>query len=158
MSRLDPHKALRPSFLDRLVDVEMERARSFYTVEQMVAVVHRDLEDLLNTRQTHAGMPEHFRETLDSVAAYGLPDLTTLSAVTTQEREEIGRVLEAIIARFEPRLRDIHATMLDDTEPKERTIRFRIDARLALDPAPEVAFDTILELATGRYQVRPKGG
>ena len=39
----------------------------------------------------------------------------------------------------------------------ERTVRFHIDARLCLDPAPEVAFDTILELTTGHYAVRPTG-
>jgi type VI secretion system protein ImpF len=158
MSRLDPNKALRPSFFDRLIDVEMQRPQAVYNVEQMVAVVYRDLEDLLNTRQTHAGMPEHFQETHHSVAAYGLPDLTTLNAVSASDREEIGRVLETIIARFEPRLRTIRAAVIEEPESKERTHRFRVEARLALDPAPEVAFDTILELATGRYQVRPKGG
>ena len=57
----------------------------------------------------------------------------------------------------EPRLRDVRATVLSPAESRERTIRFRVDARLCLDPAPEVAFDTILELSTGRYAVTPSG-
>jgi predicted component of type VI protein secretion system len=35
------------------------------------------------------------------------------------------------------------------------TIRFRVDARLSVDPSPEVAFDTILELTSGHYSVKP---
>jgi hypothetical protein len=33
-------------------------------------------------------------------------------------------------------------------------VKFRIEGRLCLDPAPEVAFDTTLELTTGHYSVR----
>src|SRR5260370_22924865 len=38
------------------------RSRRGYGVEQMVSSVQRDLEDLLNTRQTHGGLPEEFKE------------------------------------------------------------------------------------------------
>jgi type VI secretion system protein ImpF len=121
----------------------------------MIDVVHRDLEELLNTRQAHTGLPEGLTEVQRSIYAYGLPDLTSLVAITVQQREEIGRVIEASIARFEPRLRDIRATLLNPDETKETKLRFRVDARLQVDPAPEVAFDTILELTTGHYSVKP---
>ena len=45
--------------------------------------------------------------------------------------------------------------MTDAGEGAERRVRFRIDARLCVDPAPEVAFDTVLELMTGHYSVKP---
>lgn len=39
----------------------------------------------------------------------------------------------------------------------ERALRFRIDARLRVEPAPEpVTFDTVLQLHSGEYLV--KGG
>jgi predicted component of type VI protein secretion system len=47
--------------------------------------------------------------------------------------------------------------VLEPGDGPDRTIRFRIDARLCMDPAPAVAFDTILELATGHYDVKPAG-
>jgi type VI secretion system protein ImpF len=154
---MDPHQGLMPSLLDRLIDPDSGGtiARRGYGVEQMVASVHRDLEDLLNTRQTLSDLPEAFTEVHNSVIAYGLPDLTSLNAVTPQLREEIGRVLEAIIAKFEPRLRDVRANLISQDNGLERTVKFKIDARLCLDPAPEVAFDTVLELSTGHYTVQP---
>jgi type VI secretion system protein ImpF len=159
MSRIDPQQGLTPSVLDRLIDPDAAGTawRRGYGVGQMVDAVQRDLEELLNTRESHQGLPEEYVEVRRSIAAYGLPDLTALDAVTPQQRAEIGRVLEAAIARFEPRLRDVRATLVDAGDGKARTVRFRIDAKLCLEPAPDVAFETILELTTGHYSVKPSG-
>ena len=159
MSRIDPQQALMPSILDRLIDPDAGGTawRHGYGIEQMAAAVQRDLEDLLNTRQAHAGLPEAYAELQKSIYAYGLPDLTSLNAVTPQQREEIGRLLEKVVSYFEPRLKDVRAGMLDPGDEKQRTVRFRVEARLCVDPAPEVAFDTILELTTGHYSVKPTG-
>jgi type VI secretion system protein ImpF len=159
MSRVDPNQGLTPSVLDRLIDPDSGGTawRRGYGVEQMIAVVHRDLEELLNTRQSHAGLPEAYTEVHNSIVAYGLPDLTSLKAATSEERAAIGRVIEDIITRFEPRLRDVRATLVDDGKGKERTVRFRVDARLCLDPSPDVAFDTVVELTTGHASVKPSG-
>lgn len=155
MSRVDPNQAILPSFLDRLIDPESGGTswRRGYGVEQMSNAVRRDLEDLLNTRQSHSGLPDAFKEVHQSLIAYGLPDLTSLNAITTQQRQEIGGVIEAVVARFEPRLKDIRVTMVESGDNKDRTLKFRIDARLRLDPSPEVAFDTILELMSGHTSV-----
>lgn len=150
---------LQPSILDRLIDPESAGTAILvgYDERKMLAAVRRDLEELLNTRQTQADLPESFAELHRSILAYGLPDLTSFDAVTPDDRRRIGQMIEKIIERFEPRLRDVRATVLTPGESRERTIRFRVDARLCLDPAPEVAFDTVLELSTGRYAVTPSG-
>src|SRR5205085_2465499 len=54
MARVDPKLGLMPSVLDRLVDpasagTEGQRG---YTLNQMMEAVRKDLEELLNTRQT----------------------------------------------------------------------------------------------------------
>jgi type VI secretion system protein ImpF len=157
MATNDAQERLMPSVLDRLIDPDPGARGRGYTVEQMFAAVQRDLEELLNTRQSHAGLPEEHTELLRSIYAYGLPDLTSLNAFTVQQRAEIGRVIEAIIGVFEPRLKDVRATLVPPRDGWDRTVRFRVDARLCLDPAPEVAFDTVLELATGHYDVKPTG-
>jgi type VI secretion system protein ImpF len=148
-----------PSILDRLIDPDAAGTawRRGYGPEQMAEAVHRDLEDLLNTRQTHAGLPPEYEQVQSSIVAYGLPDLTSLNAVTPDQRAEIGRVLEGIIARFEPRLKHVRASLVDPGDGKQRTVRFRVEARLSVEPAPEVAFDTVLELTTGRYRITPGG-
>jgi type VI secretion system protein ImpF len=157
--RPDPNQGLTPSVLDRLIDADSGGTawRRGYGVEQMTAVVLRDLEDLLNTRQSHGGLPGGFVELYRSVFTYGLPELTSLDSITPQQREDIGRVIEAVISLHEPRLKDVRATLVDPGNGKERTVRFHIDTRLSLDPAPDVAFDTVLELTTGHYTVQPSG-
>jgi type VI secretion system protein ImpF len=159
MSRLNVLQGLQPSMLDRLIDPDSggTAARHGYSLDQVRAALQRDLEELLNTRQSHVGLPEAFAETHRSIIAYGLPDLTSLSAATSQQRAEIGRMIEVVLGYFEPRLRDVRAVLLDPIDAKERTVRFRVEARLSMEPAPEVAFDTILELSTGHYSVRPSG-
>jgi type VI secretion system protein ImpF len=159
MSRVDSHQGLMPSILDRLIDPESAGtvARRGYGVAQMTEAVRRDLTDLLNTRQSHDGLSPEYDELHRSIFAYGLPELTSFNAVTPEERRQVGQMIEKIIELFEPRLRDVRATVLTADDTRERTIRFRVDARLCLDPAPEVAFDTVLELSTGRYAVTPSG-
>ncbi len=157
MAEVDSDQALMPSLLDRLIDPDSGGTiwRRGYGIDQMMDSVKRDLEDLLNTRQSHVGLPREFAETHRSIVGYGLPDLTSLAAVSQRQREEIGRLIEDVVLHFEPRLRDVRATLLDGDTEKSRTLRFRVDARLCLDPAPEVAFDTVLELTSGHYSIRP---
>jgi type VI secretion system protein ImpF len=159
MPRENLEQGLMPSIVDRLIDPESAGTqwRHGYGVEQMVEAVQRDLEELLNTRQVVIDVPESFREVNDSIVTYGLPDLASFNAITPQQREEIGRTLEAIVSRFEPRLKDVRASMVPVGNSLERRVQFRVEARLSVDPAPEVAFDTILELSTGHYSVKPSG-
>jgi len=158
MSRLNSSDMLMPSLLDRLIDPESggTRSRRGYSVEQMIDAVRRDLEELLNTRRTNPGIPDAFTEVLNSIEAYGVPDLASLEAFTLEQREAIGQLLERIITRFEPRLKDIHARLLEMKDDHGRNVRFHVDAKLALEPAPEVAFETVLELTTGRTTIESK--
>src|SRR5205814_6763753 len=98
MARFDPNTRLTPSILDRLIDQEEDQAGSArgYDHRQMIDVVRRDLEDLLNTRLTNADIPAAFIEVNNSVVTYGLPDLSSASADTAEQRGEIGRVIERI--------------------------------------------------------------
>ncbi len=155
MSRLSSTGMLMPSLLDRLIDPESggTLSRRGYSVEQMVDAVRRDLEDLLNTRRTNPGIPDVFVEVLTSIEAYGVPDLASLEAFTLEQREGIGHLLERIVAQYEPRLKDVRARLIEKKDNQERKIYFHVDAKLSVEPAPEVAFETVLELTTGRTTV-----
>ena len=48
----------------------------------MIDAVRRDLEDLLNTRRSAGRVRAAFVEVSNSVVAYGLPDLASVSAST----------------------------------------------------------------------------
>ncbi len=67
-------------------------------------------------------------------------------------------MLESIIANFEPRLRSVRVQLVDPGDEKSRTIKFAVEARLRVDPSPEVAFDTLLELTTGHYSIQRRTG
>jgi type VI secretion system protein ImpF len=155
----DANQGISPSLLDRLTDPDPDgkARRHGYGVEQMTATVLRDLDDQLNTRQSQGRLPEGYPELSRSVFSYGLPELTSFEGITPQQRAQIGQVIETVISLHEPRLRDVRATLVDAGNGKDLTLRFRIDARLCLDPAPDVAFDTVLELTTGRSKVQPSG-
>jgi type VI secretion system protein ImpF len=159
MARPDSEMGLTPSMLDRLIDPESGGTawRRGYGVEEMIQSVLRDLENLLNTRQTDVGLAAELPDVHSSILGYGLPDLTSLNAITPQQRGQIGRVIEECVGLFEPRLKDVRAILLDPTGKQERNLHFRIEARLCLDPAPDVVFETILEMSTGRYSVQQVG-
>lgn len=164
MARIQPDRPLIPSVLDRLLDSEPEVRREAprnrtQLLRELKQSVRRDLEYLLNTRVRCAPWPIELKELKQSLVNYGIPDLTGASLGTPREREEFCKTIQAAIGLFDRRLRKLSVRLLDESEPIERTIRFRIDALLLAEPAPEsLAFDSMLRLATGTFEVAEEGG
>lgn len=151
MARLDKKKQLRPSILDRLLDdephVQVETAKSARNQPGYLREsVKRDLENLLNTRYRVVGPPEECRELELSLMNYGLPDLATVNIVSLEKSKEFTRRLETILKEYEPRFKSIRVQNVEAKDRSDRTLRFRIDATLYADPAPEVVvFDSTLD-------------
>lgn len=147
------------SLLDRLIDnnpgVSSEPPSSRQKgLRELKLAVRRDLEWLLNTRQSIADLPEGLEETADSLATYGLPDFTGVSARGSSAQESIRRSIEEEIRLFEPRLQDVYVS-LEPAAGEGGTLHFRIDAQLKLDPEPEpVTFDTTLQLYSGECSIQ----
>jgi len=153
------NRGILPSVLDRLLDDQSEplQAQLSYNVHglgQVKQAVTRDLEALLNTRRERfEDLPPEFTEARQSLVNYGLPDFSALSLQSLEDRNRIRRVLEQTIALFEPRLTRVRVT-LEALRAHEQTLRFRIDAMLRVEPAPEpVTFDATL-LNTQEYVVQ----
>jgi type VI secretion system protein ImpF len=127
----------------------------FQGVRGMERAVARDLETLLNTRQEILqALPDEFAEVNNSLLTYGLPDLSSFSLDSEDDRGRVRRVIEQAIANCEPRLERVQV-ILQAPRENERGLRFRIDALLRVDPAPEpVTFDAMLQLNTQQYIVR----
>lgn len=149
--RVDKDKNLRPSILDRLIDNDPATAvdsdKSRHTkLKDLRNAVRRDLEHLLNTRYRVIAPPEHFSEINESFLNYGLPDLATVNMIDGKKKKDFIRNVEFIIRTFEPRFKTVRVQYLDNVDKTDRTLRFRIDALMYADPAPEeVVFDSILE-------------
>jgi type VI secretion system protein ImpF len=159
MNKYDNNTRIIQSVLDRLIDEDPDRAleappsRS-KSIEDLKQSVKRDLEWLLNTRQDVAGAPSGLKELAHSLATYGLPDFSAFSVKSPSDHARMQRILEKAISSFEPRLESVTVTLVPvrDTEQK---LRFRIDARLRIEPAPEpVTFDTVLQAVSNQYTVK----
>lgn len=149
---------LVPSILDRLITPDAEGAawRRGFGFEQVRDAVRRDLEDLLNTHRSHPELPPGFEELETSVFTYGMPDPSSLSAMSLRAGE-IGRTIATLIARFEPRLRDIDVRVVEAEDVHHRRIRFQIEAKFRIEPFTDVEFETVLELSSGHTSIEPTG-
>jgi type VI secretion system protein ImpF len=121
--------------------------------------VRRDLENLLNTRVRHLTWPPHLSELNRSLINYGLPDFTSVSLGSSKEREDFCQIIQTVLTQLEPRLTRVSVVPLTTSEPLDRTFRFRIDAMLRTEPAPEpIVFDSNVEPATGDVEIREVSG
>lgn len=149
------------SILDRLIDMEPRETREApksrqTNLRELKAAVRRDLEWLLNTRCFLDFADTGMEESKLSVAAYGLPDITGLGAQSPVEQKRLAKAVESAIRIFEPRFLDLQVTM-DPPSDTERSLKFRIQAQLNVDPSPEpIAFDTVLQLGSGDFGVRER--
>lgn len=160
MPRADREPNIAPSLLDRLLDDAPEETHEpawarIQTVRQLEAAVARDLEELLNCRREMTGeIPADCVEVGRSLLSYGLPDFTSFSLTGERDRARIRRMLEETIVAFEPRLQRVRVT-LEPPREHEKGLRFRVDALLRVDPAPQpVTFDTVWKVETRQYRVQ----
>ena len=149
---MDAQVGLLPSIIDRLADPGSRGtiARSGYSLEQMARSVQEDLERLLNTRSDESLSRESY-PLLANVVGYGLPDLATLSRLQETDHEGICRILEERILRYEPRLKDVQVTLNVPEAGNPLKVQLHLRAVLSVDPAPELVFDTTLDLASGHF-------
>lgn len=160
MAKIRSEQPLTPSVLDRLIDDRPDESRDApkarnQTLREVKLSLQRDLENLLNTRRRATGFPTDLTELELSLVNYGLPDIAGAELGSIENREEFARTVAETIRRFEPRFQEVDVRMLENADPLERTLRFRIDALLRADPAPEpVVFDSSIQPATCNVQVR----
>lgn len=160
MARIRDDQPLVPSVLDRLLDDEPEKQREgpksrTQLLRELKLSVRRDLEALLNTRWRCASWPPNLDELELSLVNYGIPDFAGVNMGAASEREELRHLLERIIRKFEPRFKSVKVILLENGDDLDRTLRFRIDAMLYAEPAPEpVIFDSQLEPLNGNFEVK----
>jgi type VI secretion system protein ImpF len=149
---------LQASILDRLIDLEPGVSHEpvqhrFLSLGQAKASVVRDLENLLNTKRSILAPSAECKELSSSLFAYGLQDFTTQNPKSSMVRQQLRQQIERVIARFEPRLRNVKVSLEASTK-SERNLRFRINALLFVDPVMEpVTFDSYFDVNRGEYLI-----
>jgi type VI secretion system protein ImpF len=159
ITRIGPEQDLVPSVLDRLIDGDPKvatepRAGRSQHLAQLKEAVKRDLEWLLNSKQTALRLPPSLPHLASSLLAYGLPDFTPSSLNSDQDRGRLQGAIQEAIRRFEPRLDRVKVTLAEG-RGGDRSLRFVIDGWLKVEPAPvPIAFDSELQLHTKAFVVR----
>jgi type VI secretion system protein ImpF len=151
-------KGFTPGLFDRLVDVPVRGATSAtvsrMSIDDLKDAVARDLEALLNTRTAiPEGLLKDYPECSRSIVSYGLNDFAGRSLSSPDDRAYICMCLEKTIARHEPRLRNVKAS-LEVREGSINSLNFSITALLVVSSSQEpVNFDALLQPSTLQYSI-----
>jgi type VI secretion system protein ImpF len=157
--RQSAEAAVNLSVLDRLIDFDPDISHEpaltrLQSLKQLRAAVRRDLEWLLNSRRIAFEPDPGLSELSHSLYVMGLADFMAFSLPGPKEQSQLLRHIQSVIQQSEPRLVNIRITQKDDPV-RTRSMRFRIEASLLIEPAPErISFDIILELSSGACIVR----
>jgi type VI secretion system protein ImpF len=164
MARIDLDQPLLPSVLDRLLDSDPDARRDApksrgQHLAALRRAVRRDLEALLNTRQRCLSWPDDLKELDQSLLSYGIRDFASLNLGTDAERVAFCQDVEDVIRRSEPRFVSVSVTLLKNQDAVDRTMRFRIEALMYADPAPEaIVFDSFVDPAAREIKIADGGG
>ena len=160
-TRSDNEVRVSMSVFDRLLDYDPKATRepaisTQMALKELKQAVRRDLEWLLNTRRTVINVPETLTEVNRSVAVYGIPDLTAVNIDSKAEQNNLVKAVEEALATFDPRFKN-PKVFLEPASKLERELKFRIEAILDIEPAPEpVVFDTVLQTGSFDFAVKER--
>ena len=124
------------------------------SIQQVKDSVASDLEALLNTRAVISeNTLQSYPQCNRSIISYGLSDFAGLSLASIDDRAFVCRGLEKTIARHEPRLRNVRATLEVDHNSINK-LYFGITALLVVHESKEpVSFDAMLQPSTLQYTI-----
>jgi len=148
---------------------EIEARGIVVSADVLREAVRRDIEVLFNTerfesvpmmtpREAEVAADDppslaDFPEVRRSVLNYGVPPFAGRST-RDFDRDQLARELRAVLAAFEPRLRE-SATKVTVSTSEKTGLSIEIDGLLVMSPAPErLRLRTLVDLETGRAETR----
>jgi type VI secretion system protein ImpF len=148
---------------------EIEARGIVVSADVLREAVRRDIEVLFNTERFESlpmrtpreaeALPDDppsladFPEVRRSVVNYGVPPFAGRSS-RDFDREQLARELKAVLAAFEPRLRE-SATRVTVSTSEKTGLAIEIEGLLIMSPAPErLRLRTLVDLETGRAETR----
>jgi type VI secretion system protein ImpF len=143
------NKKITSPILSRLTSQGNSRPSSDMLLQSLRESVRYDLECLLNTRYRCVSANEKYTHLQSSLLNYGLPDLSTVNLSSHVGRHKFCRQIEQTITKYDPRIRRVKVTTESNIDTDDPTIRFRVEAKLFANPAPEtIVFDSSLNPVT----------
>ena len=156
MARPLEDEPLRASILDRLSGLErVGRFAGRQNLDEFIASVHRDLQDLLNSRWRVSQWPPGLEELDNSLVNYGIPDFTGANMSSPNDRSQFCELVEKAIRLHDPRFLSVRIRFKDNPDQLDRTLHFQIEAVVMASPEPaEVTFDTDVDPTSHRIHVK----
>lgn len=152
-----PREILRHSVLDRLTSGTKGRGGDLrISVTELRQAVRRDIEWLLNTRQSLLPGLDELPEARSSHLAYGIPDLTQFATRSAADRQRLSGIIAEVLRKFEPRLLPDRLSVepSPEADPGGLRLHFVIRGVLHMEPILEpITFDTSIEMASGAIAV-----
>jgi type VI secretion system protein ImpF len=144
MNKVNEKRLLAP-VLDRLLGHGGDINQPHQILRQLRESVRRDLEFLFNTRLRCISPQEDAKHLQNSLLNYGLPDMATVNLTSADSRKDFCRVIERTILKNDPRIKSVNVKNDDKIDNEDPNIRFRVEAVLHTNPAPElIVFDSAL--------------
>jgi type VI secretion system protein ImpF len=148
-----PELLVTQSVLDRLSTTEDWPATRAQSIRFLRDSIKRNLEWLLNTRCPPIAGIQGYPLARHTVIYYGLLDLGSLSLGSNDDQQRLLHRIAEMVEHSESRLTEVQVR-LEEGDLQKKKLRFHIGARMQMKPSPEeIAFDTVLDLATGEYKV-----
>jgi type VI secretion system protein ImpF len=151
MAHLPNTGGARALLFERLVDTEPNRKEEsppfrVLSRQELRKSLSRELGQLLNSR---CPVPlQLIGEEERTVINYGLPDFTSLSPQSSNDRKLIASIISQTITAFETRLRNVRVTV-EYLEDDERRLHISVEADLVMDAVIEIRsypeFSTVAE-------------
>jgi type VI secretion system protein ImpF len=144
------------ALLDRLIDEHADRTGDdLPSLARLKEGLRRDLEALMNTRRRFLTPPSEFEELSRSLLNYGLDDLTNETISAADFRADFVAHVDEVLRRLEPRITAFEVVLLDNPDPLDRTLRFRIVGAVDLgDERQELQFDSHVDPVRAGIVVR----
>jgi type VI secretion system protein ImpF len=158
---LEQQERLQPSLLDRLTDNEPDKSQEsrdkrVLSIRRLRDCVKRDLVWLLNTgKLSDVQDLSDYPLVAESVINYGMPDITGMSAATT-DTQALEQHLRQVILSYEPRIlkNSLRVRVTSSDEMSAKALHFEIEFDMWAEPVPERLYlKTEVDLGTGAFSL-----
>lgn len=159
MSGVGRTQELKPSVLDRLIDPTIGTSDSDYyvNINRIKHSIRRDLENLLNSRRPIRIEGAALSSDDFNIVNYGVPDFLGVAYASQRDQNTLISEIRNTILGYESRFKSVRVVEKQGLNALDRTIRFRIEAELRVEPAVEpLVFDTELDPVSRELNVRER--
>ena len=104
MARIKAETLVTQSLMDRLANVEDWPTTRFASMRMYRETLKREVEWLLNTRQSPIPELEGYAQATSSVINYGLPDIHAFNGSKGREHDALTASLLRTLRSFDPRI------------------------------------------------------